>query len=152
MRTIQAFTLENRAPCARFSGLTEAAFVAARSASASRAGLTAFAIFLIFSSVVAVLWWGAHAVLSGTMTAGTLSQFVLYSVFAAGGLGELSQVWGEVSQAAGATERIAELLRTPPAIAAPQRPVALPDALARRDRTRRGLLRLRLRPGRYSTT
>ena len=61
-----------------------------------------------------MLWWGAHSVLTGTMSGGTLGQFVLYSVFAAGALGELSQVWGEISQAAGATERIVELLATKP--------------------------------------
>jgi ATP-binding cassette subfamily B protein len=126
VRTIQAFTLEAGA-VGRFSALVEGAFAAARGATASRAGLTAFAIFLVFGSVVAVLWWGAHSVLSGEMTPGTLGQFVLYSVFAAGALGELSQVWGEVSQAAGATERIAELLATQPDIAAPTNPIPLPE-------------------------
>jgi ATP-binding cassette, subfamily B, bacterial len=72
------------------------------------------------------LWWGAQSVLAGEMTAGTLGQFVLYAVFAAGALSELAQVWGEVSQAAGATERIVELLETEPAIAAPARPEPLP--------------------------
>jgi ATP-binding cassette subfamily B protein len=128
VRTIQAYTLETDA-MHRFGSLVEKSFAAARSATASRALLTAFAIFLVFSSVVAVLWWGAHAVLAGEMSAGTLGQFVLYSVFAAGALGELSQVWGEVSQAAGATERIAELLATKPRIAPPHRPVPLPAPL-----------------------
>ncbi len=126
VRTVQAYTLESDAN-GRFAALVEKSFSAARRATAARAGLTAFAIFLIFSSVVAVLWWGAHAVLAGEMTAGTLGQFVLYSVFAAGALGELSQVWGEVSQAAGATERLAELLATKPRIARPDRPVPLPS-------------------------
>jgi ATP-binding cassette subfamily B protein len=125
VRTIQAFTLE-RGVVGRFAALLEQAFAAARKATAARAALTAFAIFLVFGSVVAVLWWGAHAVLAGEMTPGTLGQFVLYSVFAAGGLAELSQVWGEISQAAGATERIAELLATEPRIAAPAHPIALP--------------------------
>lgn len=126
VRTIQAFTLE-RGAVGRFSSLVMAAFAAARTATAMRAGLTAFAIFLVFGSVVAVLWWGAHAVLAGEMSVGTLGQFVLYSVFAAGALGELSQMWGEVSQAAGATERIAELLATEPAIAASRDPLPLPE-------------------------
>jgi len=126
VRTVQAFNLEPGA-VDRFAGLVEQAFSAARRAILSRALLTAVAIFLVFASVVAVLWWGAHAVLAGEMTAGTLGQFVLYSVFAAGALGELSQMWGEVSQAAGATERIAELLRTEPRIAAPASPARLPD-------------------------
>ena len=66
--------------------------------------LTAIVIFLVFASVVVILWVGAQDVLAGTMTAGRLGQFVLYAVFAAGGLGELSQVWGEISLAAGAAE------------------------------------------------
>ncbi len=124
VKTVQAYTLEKNA-VGRFAALVEQAFEAARKATVARALLTAFAIFIIFGSVVAVLWLGAHSVLSGEMTAGTLGQFVLYSVFAAGGLGELSQVWGEVSQAAGATERIAELLATQPKIAVPKNPVKL---------------------------
>jgi ATP-binding cassette subfamily B protein len=126
VRTVQAFTLE-RSTVGRFAALVEQAFAAARRATAARALLTAFAIFLVFASVVAVLWWGAHAVLQGEMSAGTLGQFVLYSVFAAGALGELSQVWGEVSQAAGATERIAELSATKPRIEPPHVPVAFPE-------------------------
>jgi len=126
VRTIQAFTLETSA-IGRFAAQVEAACKAARSATATRAMLTAFAIFLVFGSVVAVLWLGAHSVLSGEMTPGTLGQFVLYSIFAAGALAELSQVWAEVSQAAGATERIAELLATRPAIAAPSDPVRMPS-------------------------
>jgi ATP-binding cassette subfamily B protein len=126
VRTVQAYTLE-AATVGRFTSLVDHSFAAARSATASRAALTAFAIFLVFASVVAVLWWGAHSVLSGAMSAGTLGQFVLYSMFAAGALGELSQVWGEVSQAAGATERIAELLSTKPRIAAPDHPLPLPS-------------------------
>jgi ATP-binding cassette, subfamily B, bacterial len=125
VRTVQAYTLEART-IGRFTRLVDQAFEAARIASVARAFLTAFAIFLVFGSVVGVLWLGAHAVLSGEMSGGTLGQFVLYSVFAAGALGELSQVWGEVSQAAGATERLAEILATEPEIAAPERPLALP--------------------------
>jgi ATP-binding cassette subfamily B protein len=74
-----------------------------------------------------VLWTGAHDVVAGDMSAGRLSQFVLYAVFAAGALSELSQVWGELSQAAGAAERIAELLRVEPAIRKPKLSVALPE-------------------------
>jgi ATP-binding cassette subfamily B protein len=126
VRTVQAFTLEQSASD-RFAALVEQAFAAARGAVAARALLTAFAIFLIFASVVAVLWLGAHAVLAEEMTAGKLGQFVLYSVFAAGALGELSQMWGEIAQAAGATERIAELLATKPRISAPERPLSFPE-------------------------
>jgi ATP-binding cassette subfamily B protein len=126
VRTVQAYTLETEANH-RFASLVDSSFAAACRATASRARLTAFAIFLVFSSVVAVLWWGAHSVLAGEMTAGTLGQFVLYSVFAAGALAELSQVWGEVSQAAGATERLAELLATKPRIFPPYHPAPLPS-------------------------
>ena len=73
-----------------------------------------------------VLWVGAQDVLAGHMTAGRLSQFVLYAVFAAGGLGELSQVWGEISQASGAAERLFEILKVVPQVKAPAHPVALP--------------------------
>jgi len=129
VRAVQAFTNETIA-ASRFGEAVDRAFAAARSSTAARAGLTAFAIFLIFSSVVAILWIGAVSVLNGEMTAGTLSQFVLYSVFAAGALGELSQVWGELSQAAGAAERLAELLATRQDIRAPDHPTALPQRLS----------------------
>src|SRR4029077_1617014 len=83
--------------------------------------------FLVFASVVVVLWVGAQDVLSGRMSAGRLSQFVLYAVFAAAGLGQLSEVWGEVSQASGAAERLFEILNVRSVIVAPARPVALPQ-------------------------
>ena len=101
MRTLQAFTSE-KPVTARFSKAVDQAFEAARQATLSRAVLTAIAIFLVFASVVVVLWVGAQDVLAGQISAGRLSQFILYAVFAAGGLGELSQVWGEISQASGA--------------------------------------------------
>jgi ATP-binding cassette subfamily B protein len=105
----------------------EAAFAAARRSIKARAVLTAVVIFLVFASVVVILWVGAQDVLGGRMTAGALGQFVLYAVFAAGALGELSQMWGEISQAAGAAERLAELLAVEPAITPPARPRAMPD-------------------------
>ena len=89
--------------------------------------MTAFAIFMIFSSVVAVLWFGSRDVLSGAMTPGTLGQFLLYAVFAAGALGALSEVWGELSQASGAAERLMEILAEKPAIEAPANPAPLPQ-------------------------
>jgi ATP-binding cassette subfamily B protein len=88
--------------------------------------LTAVVIFLVFASIVVVLWVGAQDVLAGSITPGRLSQFVLYAVFAAGGLSELSQVWGEIAQASGAAERLFEILGVEPQIKAPPRPVALP--------------------------
>ena len=128
-RTMQAFTAEGLV-VARFRGAVESAFNAARSSVLARAVLTFFAIFTIFSSVVAVLWFGSRDVLDGTMSPGTLGQFLLYSVFAAGALGALSEVWGELSQAAGAAERLTELLAEVPGIAAPAnpRPMPLPAA------------------------
>ena len=125
VRTLQAFTNE-KLVSGRFAAAVDAAFEAARSSVLARAFLTFFAIMTIFTSVVGVLWFGSRDVLAGTMSAGTLSQFLLYSVFAAGALGALSEVWGELSQAAGAAERLTELLDERPSIAAPANPEALP--------------------------
>jgi ATP-binding cassette subfamily B protein len=124
-RTLQAFTNEKLAQ-SRFATAVEHAYVAARGATKARALLTAVVIFLVFASIVVVLWVGAQDVLAGDMTPGRLGQFVLYAVFAAGGLGELSQVWGEITQASGAAERLSEILAVQPAIRSPARPVALP--------------------------
>ncbi|MCJ8307654.1 MAG: ABC transporter transmembrane domain-containing protein [Hyphomicrobiales bacterium] len=126
VRTLQAFTNE-RLVSGRFSDAVENAFSAARSSVAARAFLTAFAIFMIFASVVAVLWIGAGAVLDGRMSAGLLGQFLLFSVMAAGALGALSEVWGELSQAAGAAERLSELLDTDPEVKEPDNAIALPE-------------------------
>jgi ATP-binding cassette subfamily B protein len=131
IRTVQAYTSERLAN-ARFGGDVEQAYEAARSSIRARAVLTAIIIFVVFSSVVAILWIGSHDVLTGTISPGRLSQFVLYAAFAAAGLGQLSEVWGEVSAASGASERLFEILRIKPAIAAPASPRALP-APARGD-------------------
>jgi ATP-binding cassette, subfamily B, bacterial len=125
MRTLQAFTNE-RLATGRFGLEVEHAYVAARNSTRARAFLTAIVIFLIFSSIVAVLWVGSHDVLNGQITAGRLSQFLLYAALAAGALSELSQVWGDVSAASGASERLFEILRLKPAIAAPALPRPLP--------------------------
>jgi ATP-binding cassette subfamily B protein len=125
VRTLQAFTGEAAAR-GRFVEAIEHSFAAARNSTKARAWLTVAIIFLVFASVVGILWTGAHDVLAGRMTTGRLSQFVLYAVFAAGALGELSQVWGEVAQAAGAAGRIAELLQIQPQIRRPLHPVPLP--------------------------
>jgi len=125
-RTVQAFGGETAA-ANRYGAAVEAAFTAARAAIRSRSLLTGIAITLIFGSVVAVLWVGAHNVLEGTLSAGTLGQFLLYSVIAAGSLGALSEVWGELSQAAGAADRLTELLDEVSPIVTPASPVALPD-------------------------
>lgn len=125
VRTLQAFTNE-KLVTGRFSNSVEVAFNAARSSILARAMLTFVAIFIIFTSVVGVLWIGAGDVLSGAISPGTLGQFLLYAVFAAGAFGALSEVWGELSQAAGAAERLAELMAEQPDITAPANPVALP--------------------------
>lgn len=126
VRSLQANTAEGAA-ARLFSGEVEHAFDAARNAVRARAFLTGVGIFLVFASVVGILWAGANAVLAGQMSAGTLGQFVLYAVLAASGLGQLGEVWGEISQAAGATERIAELLAEKPKVAPPAAPVAMPE-------------------------
>ncbi|MCW5694062.1 MAG: ATP-binding cassette domain-containing protein [Pseudolabrys sp.] len=125
IRTLQAFTNEVMAR-KRFSKAVEGAYGAARGATKARSVLTAIALFLIFGSIVVVLWVGAQDVLSGDITPGRLGQFVLYAVFAAGGLGELSQVWGEIAQASGAAERLFEILDVEPEIKAPANPIPLP--------------------------
>ena len=125
IRTVQAFTSERLAN-ARFGGEVEQAYEAARTSTRARSILTLIIIFIVFSSVVAILWVGSHDVLTGAITPGRLGQFVLYAAFAASALGQLSEVWGEVSAASGAAERLFEILRVKSQITAPPRPVALP--------------------------
>ncbi|MGH6714812.1 MAG: ABC transporter transmembrane domain-containing protein, partial [Bradyrhizobium sp.] len=125
IRTVQAYTGE-RIANARFTREVEQAYEAARVSTEARAVLTAIIIFIVFVSVVLVLWVGSHDVLTGLMSGGRLSQFVLYAAFAATGLGQLSEVWGELSAAAGAAERLFEILRVKPEITAPASPRALP--------------------------
>ncbi len=125
VRTVQAFNGADLAS-GRYGDAIESAFQAARSAIKARSLLTGIAITMVFGSVAGILWVGAHSVLDGTMSAGTLSQFLIYSVVAAGSLGALSEVWGEISQASGAAERLGELLREVPDIKAPENPLALP--------------------------
>jgi ATP-binding cassette subfamily B protein len=125
IRTVQAYTSERLANT-RFGGEVEQAYEAARNSTRARAVLTLIIIFIVFSSVVAILWVGSHDVLTGQITPGRLGQFVLYAAFAATGLGQLSEVWGEVSAASGAAERLFEILRVKSQITAPPQPVALP--------------------------
>ena len=126
IRVLQAFTNEALA-IGRFRAAVEHAFQAAVMSTRSRASLTAIAIFLVFASVVVVLWIGAQDVMAGTITPGTLLQFLLSAVLAAGGLGELSQVGGEVAAASGAAERLFEILALKPSIERPAHPIALPE-------------------------
>jgi ATP-binding cassette, subfamily B, bacterial len=125
VRVMQAFTHEDAA-AARFGDAVDRSFAAANARAKARAGLTAIAIFLIFASVVGVLWYGAQDVLSGAMTGGRLSQFVLYAVLAATALGGLSEVWGELAQCMGAAERLSELLQIQSEIKLPRHPKPLP--------------------------
>ncbi len=123
---VQAYRQEERL-ARRFAAATKAAFEAAAKRTFARAILTAMIIFIAFGSIVAVLWLGAQDVLSGRLTGGALGQFVLYAAFAAGALGSLSEVWGEVQLTAGAAERLAEIMDTKPQISAPEKPKPLPE-------------------------
>src|SRR6478609_5581010 len=101
IRTVQAYTGERLAN-ARFGGEVEQAYEAARNSTRARAVLTAIIIFIVFTSVVVILWIGSNDVMTGAISAGRLGQFVLYTAFAAAALGALSEVWGDVSAASGA--------------------------------------------------
>jgi ATP-binding cassette subfamily B protein len=111
----------------RFDEAIEASFRTALRRIRARALLTAVAIMFVFGSIVSGLWMGANAVIEGSTTAGQLGQFVLYAILTAGAFAALSEVWGEVQRAAGAMERIMELLETRPGIADPEEPVAMGD-------------------------
>jgi len=125
-QTVQAFTHE-AASRADFVAVTEKSFIAARKRIGVRAMMTAIVIFLVFAGIVGVLWIGAHDVRRGAMTVGELVQFVIYSVIVAGGVGALTEVWGEMQRAAGATERLVELLNAEDAVRDPAAPLRLPQ-------------------------
>lgn len=126
IQTVQAFVRQFRDQ-ETFSRVTATAFDTARQRAMARALLTACIIFITFSSVVAVLWYGARDVLDGRLSAGELSQFVLYAAFAAGAMGALSEVWGQVQAAAGAAERLSELLSVKTDIKVVDNPQPLPE-------------------------
>jgi ATP-binding cassette, subfamily B, bacterial len=125
VRVVQSFTNEEQVR-ARFNAEIDSVLFSSQSSTKSRALLTGCAIFIIFTSIVAILWFGAHNVINNTMSAGTLSQFLLYSVFAAGALGALSEVWSDLSHASGSAQRLMDLLTVQPEITSPQEPIALP--------------------------
>jgi ATP-binding cassette subfamily B protein len=125
LRTVQAFTHEPIAR-ARFAAATEQAVAAARSRIQSRAGMILTVILLGFGSITFALWVGGRQVLAGHMTGGALSAFVFYAVIVATSVAGLSELWGEVQRAAGAADRIGELLAERPTIAAPAHPLPLP--------------------------
>lgn len=124
MRAVQAYVREDTEKH-RYAEAIARAIATSRRRIGVRAGITALAILLVFGAIVLVLWAGANAVLAGELKAGILSQFVLYALIAGGSVGVLTEVWGEVQRAAGALERINELLSTQPQIRSPEQPVAL---------------------------
>lgn len=126
VRTVQSSATEPHV-AGRFAAAVETSFVAARERLAARAFLTAGTIALIVTCLVAILWFGATRVVAGDITSGRLGQFILYALFAGGAVAELSEVWGELSQAAGAAERVTELLTTAPEIVAPADALTLPE-------------------------
>jgi len=126
VRVMQAYGAEGSTN-KRFADAVAFSFKAAREAIGARAILTGIVLFLAFSSVVAVLWLGSQDVLAGRMTGGLLSQFVLYAILGASALGQLSEVGSELAAAAGAAERIAEILKIEPAIVAPVPAASLPS-------------------------
>jgi ATP-binding cassette subfamily B protein len=124
--TVQSNVQENYTK-GEFSNATNFAFSAAAKRALARAVLTAAIIFVALGSIVGLLWFGAQEVISGNLSGGTLSQFVIYAVIAASSLGQLSEVWGEIQLAAGAAERISELLDEKPLINAPASPMVFPQ-------------------------
>jgi ATP-binding cassette subfamily B protein len=126
IRTVQAFSHE-QISAARFAGHVEAAFAAARAWISARARLTAIVILLVFGAISVVLWVGGHDVLTGRLTGGQLSTFIFYAVVVAMAVSGVGEVIGDLQRAAGAMDRLTDLLATRPSIAAPARPAALAE-------------------------
>jgi ATP-binding cassette subfamily B protein len=125
VQTVQSYTHE-QPTMAAFADVTEASYSSARTRIKTRAQMTVVVIFLIFAAIVCVLWVGARDVRSGDMSAGELVQFLIYAVLVAGAVGSLSEIWGELQRAAGATERLVELLGADDPVNDPGSPRALP--------------------------
>ncbi|MDF2368141.1 ABC transporter transmembrane domain-containing protein [Sneathiella sp.] len=128
IQTSQAYTHEDH-DRAQFSEDVETSFRIAIKRITARAWLTALVILLIFGAIDFVLWSGATAVVDGSMSAGTLGAFVFYAVIVAGSMGSLSEVWGELQRAAGASERLLELLAEVPTVAIPSNPLPIGSAI-----------------------
>lgn len=126
MEVVQAFTLES-IHAKRFDRAISHSFATALRRIRTRALMTVYAILVIFGGIVIVLWVGAQNVVSGTITSGELGQFLLYAIIVGSSTAGLTEIWGSLLQAAGAMERIAELLDTQPRIVVPQDPVPLPQ-------------------------
>jgi ATP-binding cassette subfamily B protein len=125
VQTVQAFTHE-AASKSRFAGVTERSFESAKARITVRAAMTAIIIFVVFSGILGVLWIGARDVGAGVMTPGQLVQFVIYAAIMAGSVAALSEIWGELQRAAGATERLVELLGAEDSVTDPAHPMPLP--------------------------
>ena len=125
LETVQAFGREGRA-AAGFGQAVEAAFATSLRRISARAVMTALVIALIFGGVVVIFWLAVHRALDHSMSWGTLFQFAFLAVLAASSVGQLGETWGDVQKAAGAMERIGELLDARPGVAAPPRPTPLP--------------------------
>ncbi|MDF2232840.1 ABC transporter transmembrane domain-containing protein [Albimonas sp. CAU 1670] len=128
-QTVQAYTAEDESR-RLYGGLVEQSFEAARQRIFARAILTAAVIFLVFSAVVGVLWIGAADLRDGLMSAGELVQFLIYAGLVAGATGSLSEIWGELQRAAGATERLLELMDAEDPIPQPAAPIPAPSPAA----------------------
>jgi ATP-binding cassette subfamily B protein len=116
IQTVQAFTLEDL-QSDRYAKAVEDSFTTA---------VTAIGIMLVFAGITFVLWLGAHQVVAGTMTGGQLGQFLIYAVLVGSSAAQLTEMWGELQRAAGAMERLSELLQAAPVICAPTQPLELP--------------------------
>jgi ATP-binding cassette subfamily B protein len=125
IQTVQAFTMEEL-QSERYEKAVEDSFATAVRRTKVRAALTAIGVMLVFGGITFVLWLGARQVLSGTMTGGQLAQFLLYAAFVGTSAAALTEMWGEIQRAAGAMERLSELLQAQPVIRAPERPLELP--------------------------
>ncbi len=146
IQTVQSFTHEE-IDRTRFSSTVEDYFKVARKRVLTRAATTSLVITLIFGSIIGVLWIGAHDVVAERMKGGELAEFIFYAILVGSGAGALSEVWTEVLQASGATERLLELLATKPQIEAPANPVALPKPARGAVRFERVTFEYPMRPG-----
>ncbi|MFY2825775.1 ABC transporter transmembrane domain-containing protein [Ruegeria sp. MALMAid1280] len=126
VQTVQAFTHE-QASRKQFDDMTETSYVVSLRRIQTRAVLTVIVIFLVFTGIVGVLWMGANDVRNGVMTEGVLIQFVIYSIIMAGSVAALSEIWSELQRAAGATDRLVELLNAQDTVNDPANPAALPS-------------------------
>ncbi|MEC7721327.1 MAG: ABC transporter transmembrane domain-containing protein [Pseudomonadota bacterium] len=125
IQVVQAFTHEEE-DRRKFSDIVENSFATAKMRVMARSFLTALAFTLVFAGVVGILWLGAQKVVTGEMSSGKLGQFIIYAILCSTAIAALSEVWGDIQLAAGATERLVEILEVEPQIKAPQNPVTMP--------------------------